>query len=128
MTIQPLRDDQQTLPPPQGSAIGFVDSETQCDDVVHALNEAGVPDSHITVLKGTDGISLFHRMMRTASWGEEVEKTYEQGVMEMDHGHYAMIVETKDRDEAITIADVAQKHGGHGFAHFGLLIDTKLQA
>ena len=36
MTVQPIHDHGQTLPVPQGRAIGFADTQAQCDAVVRA--------------------------------------------------------------------------------------------
>ncbi len=34
MTVQPIHDHGQTLPVPQGRAIGFADTQAQCEAVV----------------------------------------------------------------------------------------------
>jgi len=77
-------------------------------------------------LHGEDGIQLFKRMMSGSLWGEEAEDSMRQGVIEMSHGHYVLVISTDDRDEALVAAGIASKFGGHGFSHFGLLSDERL--
>jgi len=126
MTVAPLRDTNQPMPAPQGCAIGFVNNQTDCDEIISALNIAGFTETVITVLFGEDGIKLFKRMMGGSSWGEAAEDMLTLGVAEMSHGHLTIIVHTHDRNEAVVAASVAARHGGHGFSHFGLLVDERL--
>ena len=126
MAVTPLRDDGQILPAPQGHAIGFVDTQSDCNAVIHALTSAGYPESSITTLCGDDGIQLMKRMMGSSLWGETAEEVMKQGVIEISHGHFALIVETKDRDAAMDVANVSLPHGAHGFHHFGVLADERL--
>lgn len=126
MTVIPLRDLHQEMPSVQGCTMGFVDSATDCDEAIRALNVAGIPDSMIMVLTGDDGILLLGRMMGSSLWGEAAEDFLKQGEAEMRLGHFTLIVESQDRDEAIVAANIVTKHGGHGFSHFGLLTDERL--
>ena len=126
MSVQPLDDHDQEMPAPQGHAIGFANSKAICDEIVEALNAADVPDSAMTVLSGEDGIHLLKRMMGGSLWGETAENVMNQGVIELNHGHFAIIVETKNRDEAVIAANIATAHGGHSFNHFGVLSDERL--
>jgi hypothetical protein len=126
MNVESLQEIDEQLPSVQGCAVGFVDSQTGCDEVVHALNIAGIPGSKITVLTGPDGIELFKTMMGRSSWGEEAEDSLKQGVVEMEQGHSTIIIEVQDRDAAVVAANLSAHHGGHGFRHFGLLIDERL--
>ena len=126
MSGQPLRDDHQEMPAPRGHTIGFVDSREGCDKITRTLVDAGFSESAITVLAGEDGIRLLKRMMGGSYWGEAAEELAEQGVSELNHGHFALVIESDDRDEAVIVANVATSHGGHGFSYFGLLTDTRL--
>ena len=63
MSLSPLLDHDQEMPEPQGHAIGFVDTQTDCDAVILELNAAGFADSTIAVLNGDNGIRLLTRMM-----------------------------------------------------------------
>ena len=126
MSSIPLDDHDQEMPAPAGHAIGFVNSKSKCDEIVQALNDAGFADSAITVLAGDDGIHLLKRMMGGSLWGETAEEVMKQGVIELTHDHFVVIVETEDRSEAVIAAGVATTHGGHNFNHFGLLTDERL--
>lgn len=126
MFPQPLHDDDQEMPAPRGHAIGFVDSQEACDAIISVLVEAGFLESAITVLAGEDGIHLLKRMMGGSYWGEAAEEVADQGLAELNLGHFALIIEAEDRDEAVIAANVATSHGGHGFSYFGTLTDTRL--
>ena len=123
---QPLRDHEQEMPAPQGHAIGFVDTAAQCDKFTQALSMAGFSARTIRVLHGEDGINLLNRMMTGSLWGETAEEVFQRGLIELGNGHYVVIVECEDHDEAMVIARVATLHGGRAFNYFGLLIDEQL--
>ena len=114
------------MPQPQGHAIGFVDTRRECHAIVGAWNSAGVPDAVITVLWGDDGLHLLKRMMSDSLWGEAAEDVLTQGIIELSHGHFVIAVETKDRAQAMVVANLSVKHGGHCFNHFGCLTDERL--
>jgi hypothetical protein len=126
MSLSPLVDEDQEMPEPQGHAIGFVDSQTDCDAVILELNAAGFSDSTITVLNGDNGIRLLTRMMSGSLWGEAAEDLMKQGVIELTHGHFALTIEARDREEALAVANASSKHGGHGFSYFGKMTDERL--
>ena len=126
MTVIPLQDKGQEMPPAQGCAIGFVDSLRQCDAIVHSLNAVGFPDSVIMVLTGEDGVHLLNRMMGDSLWGEAAEIVLKKGLIELSHGHLVLIIAVRDRDEGLIVANIAARHGGHRFNHFGLLVDEQL--
>ena len=73
MTVQPVHDHGQTLPVPQGRAIGFVDTKPQCEAIVRALNAAGYPDAKITSCYGEEGLHLVKRLegffLAMPNWG-----------------------------------------------------------
>ena len=126
MTVAPLIDHGQEMPEPQGHAIGFVNSQIECDAAIQELNNGGFPDSTIQVLRGVDGVHLLQRMMSGSLWGEADEDVLTQGIVELSHGHFALSIDSRDRAQALEIANLAAKHGGHGFTHFGLLTDERL--
>ena len=126
MSVAPLQDHDQEMPEPQGHAIGFVDTQSACDSVIRDLNAAGFPNSTIAVMSGNDGIQLLTRMMDGSLWGETAEDLLKQGVIELSHGHLALTIDARDRDQALVVANVAAKHGGHGFSFFGGLTDERL--
>jgi hypothetical protein len=126
MRVQPLEDHDQAMPAPAGHAIGFVDSEAACDQVLQALVAAGFPESTIRVLSGEDGVHLLKRSMGGSLWGEAAEAALAEGVLQLNHGHFVLFIDTRDRNQAMTAANIAKEHGGHGFSHFGLLMDERL--
>ena len=123
---QALTDHEQEMPSPQGHAIGFVDSANQCDKFTQALTMAGFSARKIKVLQGDDGTNLLKRMMSGSLWGETAEDVLKQGLIELNNGHYTVIVECEDHDEAMVIARLAALHGGRSFNYFGLLVDEQL--
>lgn len=123
---QPTRDHEQEIAPPQGHAIGFVDTAMQCDKFTQALNMAGFSARTIKVLHGEDGINLLKRMMTGSLWGETAEMVLKQGLVELGNNHYVVIVDCEDHDEAMVIARMANLHGGRAFNYFGLLVDEQL--
>ena len=126
MAIQPLQDHNQEMPSPQGHAIGFVDTKPQCDTFTQALNTAGFPSRSIKVLSGDDGNILLKRMMSGSLWGESAEKILQQGIIEIENGHFMITVECEDHDEATIVGRLATQHGGRTFNYFGLLMDEQL--
>ena len=126
MTVAPLIDHGQEMPDPQGHAIGFVDSQIECDAAIQELNNAGFSDSTIQVLRGLDGVHLLQRMMSDSLWGETDEDVLTQGILELRHGHFVLSINSRDRAQAMEIANLVAKHGGHGFSHFGMMSDERL--
>jgi hypothetical protein len=126
MTVTPILDHDRDLPEAQGHAIGFASSQIECDAIIQELNDAGFATSTIQVFSGEDGIQLLKRMMSGSLWGEAEEDMLKQCVIELSHGHFALSVESRDREQALAIANLAAKHGGHAFTHFGVLTDERL--
>ncbi len=126
MSLLPLLDQNQEMPELQGHTIGFIDTRTDCDAAILELNSAGFSDSTMSVLNGDHGIRLLTRMMSGSLWGETAEDLLKQGVIELSHGHFALIIEARDRDQALAVAAAAAKHSGHGFSYFGELTDERL--
>jgi len=126
MTVQPLEDHDQAMPAPAGHAIGFVDTKPACDEVVRALVAAGFSESSMTVLSGEEGVHLLKRAMGGSLWGETAEAVLDEGVVELNQGHFVLFMETPSRNRAVTAANVATAHGGHGFSHFGIFTDERL--
>ena len=126
MSVHPVDDVNQRMPGPRGHAVGFAETQSQCDAIIDGLNIAGFPHSRIAVLAGDDGIHLLKRMFAGTLWGETAEEMLKQGVIELSRGRIALVVEAKDREEALLASNIAKKKGGHGFCHFGTFIDTRL--
>ena len=126
MLVTPLLPQTENLPKPQGHAIGIADSQTECDAVIQELNSHGFSNSAIAILGGDDSTDLLKRMMEGLSWGETAEEFLKEGTIELSRGHCVLMVESRDRDQAMIVATISAKHGGRGFNYFGELIDEKL--
>lgn len=111
---------------PQGHAMGFADTASQCENAVQALNAAGFPESSISVLKGEEGAERLRVMMQGSLWGESAEAFQRQGLNELEHGHCLLVVDVEDVEHANRVAQAATKVGAHSFYHFGLLEDVQL--
>ncbi len=126
MGLTPLSDHDQEMPELQGHAIGFVDTQTDCDHVIESLNAAGIPNEVISVFRGDPGIRLLNRIIGGSSWGEAAEDLLKQAVIELGHGHFAVMIDSRDREQALAVANASAKHRGHGFSYFGELTDERL--
>jgi len=126
MPVRPLQDSEDNTIIPAGHVVGFVDSQNACDSVTQALAAAGFPESGVSVLAGEEGVQLLKRSMAGSLWGEAAEHVLEEGVAELNHGHLVLFIETGNRNQAISAANVATAHGGHGFSHFGVWTDERL--
>jgi hypothetical protein len=125
MTVEPIHDHGQTLPIPQGRAIGFVDTQAQCDAVVQALNAAGFSEAKITILFGEEGLHLVKRLERFFFSDAELGlvKFSEQ---QLRLGHYGLGVEVDSRDEAVRVADICTALGAHSWDYFGTWFNERL--
>jgi hypothetical protein len=124
--IHPIEDRGQQLPVPEKKTIGFVDTETQLNAIVQALDEAGYPESSITSLYGRDGLDLLERLRDVAFFGDWERAVVDKGIVELEEGHYSFAVAVKDRDEALRVADIAGSHGGHSINYFGKWVNEQL--
>jgi len=115
----------QTPAEPVGHVIGFVETRAECDDVINTWLSMGVARDRILMLGGDDGLERFHAMMDNSQWGEESQRLLKEGDQELAEGHYVICVEAPQRADALRIAKAAQSQGGHGFAHFGRLVDER---
>ena len=126
MSVQPLVERAQQLPGPQGHAIGFFNTKADCDAFIQQLNAAGFSDSTLAVLDGADGIHLLNRMMAGSLWGETAEDIVRQATIELSYGHYALVIESPDREQAMSLATLSANEGGHAFYYFGEYTDERL--
>jgi hypothetical protein len=56
MTIEPTADRGQTIAPPVGKVIGFINGKAEFEAFAEVVRAAGYPASKITSLYGEDGI------------------------------------------------------------------------
>jgi hypothetical protein len=125
MSVTPFHDHQD-VPQLADHVMGFVDTQAKCDEVIAALKRIGVAEDRMLVLHGPDGRQFLERMMEGSLWGEEAEAAMKESEIELREGHFVLCVEAKERDEGLRIALEAKAHGGHGFNHFGRMIDERL--
>jgi hypothetical protein len=126
MSVKPVDDHGQKMPPPAGRAIGFVDTKLQCDAVTKALSAAGFAESTVFVLHGEDGIQLLERSENDFFMGDAESDVIQVAIKELGKGHFALGVEVNDRDEAVRATSIAKQHGGHSFGYFGTWVDERL--
>jgi len=62
MTYEPTADHGQSLAPPAGKVIGFIDGQAEYEAFAEAVRAAGFPATKITSLCGEDGIRLLQRL------------------------------------------------------------------
>jgi hypothetical protein len=127
MTVQPLVDHGQTIAPPAGKVIGFIDSKSQFDAFAEEARTAGYPASSIMSLYGEDGIQLLQRLKDTSFFfGDAEDSIIQLSIKELGQGHYAAAVDVTDHAQAVEIANLAIPHGGHSFSYFGTWISEQL--
>lgn len=126
MTAKPVQDRGQKLPKPEGRVIGFVDSQPVFDAVAKLLQREGYADSQIIALHGEDGIRLLERTQGGSFFFADAEPdVIKVGIEELQAGHYSIVVEVADREEALRVAQLATNEGAHSFAYFGTWISEK---
>jgi hypothetical protein len=125
MTVQPIHDHGQTLPIPQGRAIGFVDTQSQLEAVTKALNAAGFADTKLTVLYGEEGLHLLARLEGFFFSDAEIGliRFSEQ---QLRLGHYGLGVEVDSREEAVRVAEICTPLGAHSWDYFGTWFNERL--
>ena len=127
MTVEPLADHGQTIAPPAGKVIGFLDGPAEFEAFAASVRAAGYPESAIISLYGEDGLRLLQRLKKTSSFfGDSEDSVIELGMRELRQGHYAAAIEVADRVQAEQITHLANPHGGHGFSYFGLWVSEQL--
>jgi hypothetical protein len=122
MSVEPIRDQGQTLSYPRGKVLGIVDTQARFDEVVAALKKAGF--DRITALHGEDGVQLLERV-NTFFFMELEERVLQRHIQELKEGHFIIAVETTS-SQAQEAANVASEHGARGLVHFGFLAVTWL--
>jgi hypothetical protein len=126
MSLEPLKDEGQELPQFRGLLIGVLDSREDVDATVAAINKAGVPDSEMLLLHGQDGVHLVERFHHGAHFfGDCPDQLFRRDTSVLADGKYVLGIKVKEGDQARKLAAIAKEHGGHGFAHFGMFVDTQ---
>jgi len=125
MTPEPVADHGQTIAPPAGKVIGFIDDKSEYEAFAKAVLAAGFPAAAITALYGEEGIHLLQRLKDNSFFfGDSEDNVIHLSIRELEQGHYAAAVEVADRQQAVQIADLAKPYGGHGFKYFGTWVSA----
>ena len=119
MSTLPLNNRKQ-LSSLRSHLIGFAETHAECVAICRALSENGINDSRIRLLCGDSGIHLLIRMMGRSSWGDVADDVLRQGLIELDAGHWVLIIDAIDRQQAQTATEIASPIGGYGFTHIGM--------
>ena len=127
MTPEPTLDRGQTLAPPAGKIIGFMDGKAEFEAFAEAVRAAGYPASKITSLYGEDGIHLLQRLKKNSFFfGDSEDSVIQLSIKELGEGHYAAAVDVADHEQAVQIANLAKPRGGRGFIYFGTWVTEQL--
>lgn len=119
MSTLPLESRRQTISQ-ANHLIGFAETHGECIAICSALAENGIHDSRIRLLCGDSGIHLLIRMMCRSSWRDVADDVLRQGLIELDAGHWVLIIDVIDRHQAQTCTEIAAPIGGYGFTHLGM--------
>jgi len=106
--------------------MGFLDSRAECDALLDAMKRQGLRVPVMHTFDGPGGLEALHEMLK-GSWGEAEQAFYERAQPELENGHSAISFEVADYDEAARIGKLAGQHGGRGFTHFGVMVDTGIE-
>ena len=123
MSVEPIRDQGQTLNYPRGKVLGIVDTRGQLDSVVASLKKAGFEG--IKALHGEDGVQLLERV-NGFFFSDLEERVLERHIQELQAGHFIVAVDTPS-NRAAEAANVASEHGARRLVHFELLTVTWLK-
>jgi len=127
MTIEPLKDENQLLPQLRGMVIGVLDTRQDVDAAVSAIKAAGIADSEMILLHGEDGINLIERFQSRSSYFSDCpEQLFRRDKSVLAEGKYALAINVDGGEQARKLAALAKQHGGHGFVHFGMFVDTQI--
>jgi len=126
MSLQPLKDEGQTLGKLDGLLIGVLDTRAQIDAAVSAVHGAGIPDSDLILLHGQDGINLIQRSTKVYwFFGDLPAELVRRDKSVLAEGRYVLGIKVPNGRRAREIAALMKEHGGHGFMHFGMFVDTQ---
>lgn len=126
MSLQPLKDNGQELPPLGGLLICVLDDREQVDRAAGELNKAGYPNDKLILLHGEDGFNLVHRAEAAVDYFSDApQQLFCRDKSVLSEGRYALAVPVGNGKKAREVAALIRPHGAHGFMHFGMFVDTK---
>jgi hypothetical protein len=123
MSVEIMRDEGQTLPPPTGRVLGVVETRKQLDEVAAALKQVGF--DKVRVVHGDDGVKLLERF-EGVFWGDAEGPILQRHLDELKRGHGVFAVQTSSK-QAAEVAEIAARHGARFVVHFGFAAVTWLQ-
>jgi hypothetical protein len=127
MTFEPISDRGQTIAPPAGKVIGFLDDKAEYEAFAKEVRATGYSAAKITSLYGEEGIQLLERLKENNFFfGDSEDSVIQVSIEELGQGHYAAAVDVSDHRQAVQIAALAKPHGGHGFSYFGTWVSEQL--
>ena len=126
---EPSNDDTDlNAPAPQFHLMGFVDSSNAVRLVESTLRRLNIADDRLSIYSPGHDREAFQEMMYSSLWGEAAEQFLQQGLKEMDAGHFVIALRTHDEDDARALLAELTPTGIHGVTHFGSLVDTQFTA
>lgn len=117
---------QQKLPVLSGRVFGFIPTASEFDAFVSALRAAGVDESHIIWFHGEGSKELMHQNRGTFFLGDAEQSLLDLAAQQLDAGQYAISIGVADRDQAMRLAKLAERYGGHSFSHYGTWVNERL--
>lgn len=122
MPPTPIRDEGQTLSPPNGKLLGVVESRETLDNLAAQLKAAGF--TKISYLVGDEGVALLERV--DGFFFSDLEgRVLDKHIQELKAGHKIVAIEVpSDRVEEAT--QIASEHGAKLLVHFGWMAVTWL--
>ena len=123
MTLNTIRDEGQTLPPPRSKVLGVVNTREQADRVASALNKAGF--GSVTAVHGEDGVNLLERF-EGFFFSDAEQPILQRHIAELKAGRVIIAIPTES-SRASDAAQIAEEHGAHFLVHFGALTVTWLK-
>src|SRR5262249_16040891 len=126
MSLPPLKDEGQTLGKLDGLLIGVLNARAPVDAAVSALQGAGIRDSDLILFHGEDGINLIQRLEKGHCFFSDLPgELVSRDKSVLAEGRYVLGIKVPNGQRAREIAALMKEHGGHGFMHFGMFVDTK---
>lgn len=122
MTAEKIHDEGQTLNTPTGKTLGIVDTREQFNDLVRALEAAGL--KNVQYLHGEEGVHLLERV-NTFFFSDMEERVLNRHLEELKAGRAIVAIETP-ADRRDEVVQLATQHGTRRLVHFGLMTVTWL--
>jgi hypothetical protein len=81
----------------------------------------------MTLLFGENGLRLLQRLQGNSMFfADSQDAIIQLGIRQLQHGHYTVLVDVDNHQQAVEIADLAKPQGGHSFSYFGGWVSEQL--